>query len=137
MRILIVEDEVRLARHISRALREAGHEPTLYHNGEDALGEAQETQYDLIILDVMLPGIDGFEVLRRLRSKKVDSRVLILTARSEASDRATGLALGADDYLAKPCAMQELVARVAALGRHSPEKAPVKLQVADLTLNLA
>jgi DNA-binding response OmpR family regulator len=136
MRILVVEDEVCLARHISRALTEAGHEPVLLHDGETALGETEQTHYDLIVLDVMLPGIDGFEVLRRLRAAKVDGRVLILTARGEASDRLTSLGLGAD-YLAKPFAVQELLARVTALGRRFPEKARIKLQVADLTLNLA
>jgi len=136
MRILVVEDEVRLARHISRALTEAGHDADLKHDGETALQAARETRYQLIVLDVMLPGIDGFEVLRRLRKGHVDSRVLILTARGELNDRVNGLALGADDYLAKPFAMQELVARVAALGRRYAEKAAVKLQVADLTLDL-
>ena len=115
MRILVVEDEVRLARHISRALTESGHETDLKHDGEVALQAARATRYQLIVLDVMLPGIDGFEVLRRLRKAHVDSRVLILTARGELTDRVSGLALGADDYLAKPFAMQELVARVAAL----------------------
>jgi DNA-binding response OmpR family regulator len=86
---------------------------------------------------VMLPGMDGFEVLRRLRAAKMPTRVLILTARGEVSDRVTGLGLGADDYLAKPFAMQELVARVSALGRRFHEKALIKLQVGDLVLNLA
>lgn len=137
MRILIVEDEVRLARHISRALTTAGHDVTVSHDGETALREANATRYSLIVLDVMLPSIDGFEVLRRLRKARIDSRVLILTARGELNDRVSGLALGADDYLSKPFAMQELVARVAALGRRYTEKAAVKLQVADLTLDLA
>ena len=136
MRILIVEDEVRLARHISRALTTAGHDVVVSHDGETALQEANATRYSLIILDVMLPSIDGFEVLRRLRKAHIDSRVLILTARGELNDRVSGLALGADDYLAKPFAMQELVARAAALGRRYAEKAAVKLQVADLTLDL-
>ena len=136
MRILIVEDEVRLARHISRALTTAGHDVAVSHDGETALREANATRYSLIVLDVMLPSIDGFEVLRRLRKAHIDSRVLILTARGELNDRVSGLALGADDYLAKPFAMQELVARVAALGRRFAEKAAVKLQVADLTLDL-
>jgi DNA-binding response OmpR family regulator len=136
MRILIIEDEVRLAPHISRALTEAGHEPTMVHDGETALGEAEADQYDLILLDVMLPGMDGFEVLRRLRTAKMGNRVLILTARGEVSDRVTGLELGADDYLAKPFAMQELIARVSALGRRFPENAPIKLQVANLVLNV-
>ena len=124
MQILVVEDEVCLAQHICSALTEAGHELTIVHDGETALGEAEEKHYDLIVLDVMLPGMDGFEVLRRLRAAKMDTRVLILTARGEVSDRVTGLRLGADDYLAKPFAMQELVARVSALGRRFPEKAP-------------
>ena len=136
MRILVVEDEVRLARHVSRALTTAGHDAVVLHDGETALGETQQTRYDLIVLDVMLPGVDGFEVLRRLRKSHVDSRVLILTARGELNDRVNGLALGADDYLAKPFAMQELVARVTALGRRYAEKAKAKLQVADLTLDL-
>ena len=132
MQVLVVEDEVRLAQHICRAITEAGHEPTMVHHGETALGEAEKKQYDLIVLDVMLPGMNGFEVLRRLRAATINSRVLILTARGEVSDRVTGLGLGADDYLAKPFAMQELVARVSALGRRFPEKAPMKLQVGDL-----
>ena len=136
MEILVVEDEVRLAQHISRALTEAGHQPVMVHDGETALGKAELKRYDLIVLDVMLPGMDGFDVLRRLRAAKNDTRVLILTARDEVSDRVTGLGLGADDYLAKPFAMQELVARVGALGRRFPEEAPVKLQVGDLVLNL-
>jgi DNA-binding response OmpR family regulator len=137
MRILVVEDEVRLAQHISRALTEAGHEPCMVHDGETALGEVQAQRYDLIVLDIMLPGIDGFEVLRRLRAAKMGTRVLILTARGEVGDRVTGLGLGADDYLAKPFAMQELVARVGALGRRFPEKPAMKVQVGDLVLNLA
>jgi DNA-binding response OmpR family regulator len=136
MEILVVEDEVRLAQHIRRALTEAGHEPVMVHDGETALGKADLNRYDLIVLDVMLPGIDGFEVLKRLRSAKIDTRILILTARGEVSDRVTGLGLGADDYLAKPFAMQELVARVSALGRRFPEKAPMELRVADLVLSL-
>ena len=136
MHILVVEDEVRLARHISRALAAAGHEAVVLHDGEKARKLASETRFDLIVLDVMLPGIDGFEILRHLRKAHVDSRVLILTARGELSDRVNGLALGADDYLAKPFAMQELIARVAALGRRYSEKARAKLQVADLTLDL-
>ena len=137
MRILVVEDEVRLARHISRALLEAGHDPVVVHDGETARGEAAAKQYDLIVLDVMLPGMDGFEVLRRMRADKIDSRVLVLTARGELNDRVTGLALGADAYLAKPFAMQELVARVRALGRRYAEKAPITLEVGDLALNVA
>ena len=137
MRILVVEDEARLARHVASALTEAGHDPIMIRDGETALGEAEQTAFDLIVLDVGLPGIDGFEVLRRMRSNGVSSRVLMLTARGELNDRVTGLQLGADDYLAKPFAMQELLARVRALGRRYPEKPALKLRIADLTLDLA
>ena len=137
MRILVVEDEVRLARQIASALIEAGHDPVVIHDGEVALQEAVEAPFDLIVLDVGLPQMDGFEVLRRLRSRHVASRVLMLTARGEVKDRVTGLQLGADDYLAKPFAMPELVARVRALGRRYPEEPVLNLRVGDLTLDLA
>src|SRR6185312_10530708 len=135
MRVLVVDDEVRLARHVASALTVAGHDPALVHDGESALVEAEKNSFDLIVLDVGLPDIDGFEVLRQMRANKLTARVIMLTARGELSDRVTGLQLGADDYLAKPFAMQELVARIAALGRRYAEKAAVKLQVADLTLD--
>ena len=137
MHILVVEDEVRLARHISRALINAGHETVVVHDGESTLKAASRARFDLIVLDVMLPGIDGFEVLRRLRKAHVDSRVIILTARGEVTDRVAGLSFGADDYLAKPFAMQELMARVRALGRRYAEEPEITLRVADLTLDLA
>ena len=137
MRILIVEDEVRLARHIASALTEAGHDPVVIHDGKVALNEAAGASFDLIVLDIGLPNMDGFEVLRRLRARHVTSRVLILTARGEVKDRVTGLQLGADDYLPKPFAMQELVARVRALGRRYAEDPALNLRVGDLTLHLA
>jgi len=137
MRVLIVEDELRLTRQIASALTEAGHDPTVVHDGESALREAAETAFDLIVLDLGLPQMDGFEVLRQLRSRHVASRVLILTARGEVKDRVTGLQLGADDYLPKPFAMPELVARVRALGRRYAEEPALNLRVGDLTLDLA
>src|SRR5205085_7040501 len=136
MRILIVEDEVRLARHIAAALTEAGDVPVVIHDGEEALRQAVDAPFDLIVLDIGLPRIDGFEVLRRLRARHVSSRVLILTARGQVTDRVSGLQLGADDYLAKPFAMQELVARIRALGRRYPEEPAVNLRVGNLTLDL-
>ena len=136
MRILVVEDEVRLSRHIASALTEAGHDPVVIHDGETALGQIEAEPFDLLVLDIGLPGMDGFEVLRRLRAKKMSHRVLMLTARGELNDRINGLQLGADDYLAKPFAMQELLARVRALGRRYAEEPEVTLRVADLTLNL-
>src|SRR5213082_2178786 len=137
MHILIVEDEVRLARQIASALTEAGHDPTVVHDGEGALDEVTRAPFDLIVLDIRLPGIDGFEVLRRLRAQHLASRVLVLTARGEVRDRVTGLQLGADDYLPKPFAMPELVARVRALGRRYPEEPALSLRVGDLTFDLA
>ena len=108
----------------------------MVHDGETALGEIEDKPFDLLLLDVGLPGIDGFEVLRRLRANHMSHRVLILTARGELNDRVTGLQLGADDYLAKPFAMQELLARVRALGRRYAEEPEVTLRVGDLTLDL-
>ena len=136
MRILVVEDEVRLARQIAAALTEAGHDPITVYDGESALDRALQSSFDLIIIDVGLPGIDGFEVLRRLRSQHGANRVLMLTARGEVRDRITGLQLGADDYLPKPFAMPELVARVRALGRRYAEEPMLSLHVADLVLDL-
>ena len=137
MRILIVDDELPLSRNVTAALTEAGHDPMAIHDGEAALREAANTPFDLIVLDVGLPGIDGFEVLRRMRARKIASRVLMLTARGEVNDRVTGLQLGADDYLPKPFAMQELVARVNALSRRYAEEPALALRVSDLELNLA
>ena len=136
MRILIVEDEAQLARQIAAALTEAGNDPVVIHDGETALTQAAQTSFDLIILDIGLPHLDGLEVLRRLRSRRVTTRVLILTARGEVKDRVTGLQLGADDYLAKPFAMQELLARVSALGRRYPDEPMLNLCVGDLSLDL-
>jgi two-component system OmpR family response regulator len=137
MRILVVEDETRLARQIASALTEAGHDPIVVHDGERALREATSALFDLIVLDIVLPRMDGFDVLRHLRSQHVPSRVVMLTARGEVKDRVAGLQLGADDYLPKPFAMPELVARVNALGRRYPEEPALNLRVADLTFDLA
>jgi DNA-binding response OmpR family regulator len=137
MHILVVEDDAGLARRIASTLTEAGHNPIVVHDGEKALDKTKATPFDLIVLDIILPGIDGFEVLRHLRAQHLASRVLMLTARGEVKDRVTGLQLGADDYLPKPFAMGELVARVNALGRRYPEEPALKLRVGDLTLDLA
>jgi DNA-binding response OmpR family regulator len=136
MRILVVEDDVRLARRIGSALAAAGHDPMIAHSGERALDAATETSFDLIVLDITLPGVDGFEVLRHLCSQDIPSRVLILTARDDVKDRVTGLELGADDCLPKPFAMRELAARVNALGRRYPEEPTLDLRAADLALDL-
>jgi DNA-binding response OmpR family regulator len=137
MHILVVEDDTALARQIAAALTEAGHDPIVVHEGENALEKTKATPFDLVVLDVILPGMDGFDVLQHLRSQHLASRVLMLTARGEVRDRVTGLKLGADDYLPKPFAMGELVARVNALGRRYPEEPTLKLHVGNLTLDLA
>ena len=136
MRILVVEDDIQLARQVGSALTEAGHDSVIVHNGERALDKAKETPFDLIVLDIILPGMDGFDILRHLRSRHMASRVLMLTARGEVKDRVTGLQLGADDYLPKPFVMRELVARVNALGRRYPEEPVLTLRVGDLTLDV-
>jgi DNA-binding response OmpR family regulator len=137
MHILVVEDDAGLARRIASTLTEAGHDPIVVHDGEKALDKTKTAPFDLIVLDIILPGIDGFEVLRHLRAQHLASRVLMLTARGEVNDRVTGLQLGADDYLPKPFAMGELVARVNALGRRYPEEPTLQFRVGDLTLDLA
>jgi DNA-binding response OmpR family regulator len=136
MRILLVEDDVQLARQVASALTDAEHDPIVVHTGEGALDKAKKTAFDLIVLDIILPGIDGFDVLRHLRSQHMARRVLMLTARGAVDDRVTGLQLGADDYLPKPFSTRELVARVNALGRRYPEAPVLNLRVGDLTLDL-
>lgn len=137
MRILVIEDEPLLARHVTRALVRHGHEATARHDGAEGLKVALETQPDLIVLDLNLPGLDGFSVLARLQEAKCRGRVLILTARGEVEHRVRGLKAGADDYLAKPFSMEELVARVEALGRRAatPTAADL-LEVADLLMDV-
>lgn len=136
MTILLVEDEASLAAHVSRALTRAGHEVTHVAEGTGGLKAALSGRFDILLLDVNLPGMDGFELLQRLRKSGSATRVLMLTARSEVNDRVQGLKSGADDYLTKPFAMEELMARVEALGRRGVpvEKADL-LQCGDLTLD--
>lgn len=136
MRILIVEDEVNLAAHLARALEHDGHDPRVVHDGKVALMEARDGSYDLLVLDVELPGMDGLEVLKQLRDLAVKSRVLMLTARGETPDKVAGLTGGADDYLSKPFAMNELVARVNALGGRFVAPTGQTLRLGDLTLGL-
>ncbi|MGO9791411.1 MAG: response regulator transcription factor [Solirubrobacteraceae bacterium] len=135
MRILVVEDEVKLASLIRRGLREEGLLADVAIKGEDALWMAGCTEYDVIVLDVMLPGIDGLETCRRLRADGVRTPILMLTARGEVADRIEGLTVGGDDYLTKPFAFGELIARLHALGRRGEiERLPV-LEVDDLRLD--
>lgn len=137
MNILVVEDEVRLAQALAQILRQEKHRAEVVHNGEDGLYYARNGQYDLIILDVMLPGLSGFEVARRLRDDKNAVPVLMLTAKDEIADKVQGLDLGADDYMTKPFSPEELLARVRALGRRPGEVQYEELTFGDLRLNLA
>jgi two-component system, OmpR family, response regulator len=135
MRVLVVEDEVKLAGLIRRGLREDGVAADVAIRGEDALWMAGATDYDAIVLDVMLPGLDGFAVCARLRDDGVRTPVLMLTARDAVEDRVRGLDLGADDYLAKPFAFDELSARLRALVRRGPLERAVVLEAGDLRLD--
>jgi two-component system, OmpR family, response regulator len=137
MRILVVEDEVKMARLIRRGLREEGMSVDMTERGEDALWMAGSTDYDAIVLDVMLPGIDGFETCRRLREDAVWSPILLLTARDAVEDRVAGLDGGADDYLTKPFSLAELLARLRALARRGPVERPAVLEVGGLRLDPA
>jgi DNA-binding response OmpR family regulator len=137
MYILVVEDEHRLAQVIRRVLEEEGHTVDLAYDGEDGLAMAMEGSHDVIVLDILLPGIDGIEVCQSLRRNRVDTPVLLLTALADVEDRVRGLDAGADDYLGKPFAFQELLARLRALSRRRVEaREPTRLQSADLVLDL-
>ena len=137
MRILLVEDEVKMAALIRRGLGEEGMAVDHAGRGEDAIWRAGSTDYDAIVLDVMLPGMDGFETCRRLRDDGVWSPVLMLTARDAVEDRVAGLDAGADDYLTKPFSFAELLARIRALARRGPVERPTVLEVGDLQLDPA
>lgn len=135
MRLLLVEDSPRLQRSVATALRRSGYAVDLAGDGEEALWLAESNRYDLVLLDRMLPKLDGLEVLRRLRAAGRDTHVLLLTARDSVADRVEGLGAGADDYLVKPFALEELLARVQALCRRAyGTKSPV-LAVADLEID--
>jgi heavy metal response regulator len=138
LHILIIEDERRLAVLVRRALEEEGHVVDLSHDGIEGLDMALGTQYDLLVLDLMLPHLDGIEICRRLRKQGNDARVLMLTARDAVEDRVMGLEAGADDYLVKPFSFSELVARVKALARRQIQaQSEQELRAADLVIDLA
>jgi len=137
MRVLVVEDDVALAAAIRRGLRADGVVADVAVRGEDALWMASATSFDAIVLDVLLPGIDGFETCRRLRADGVWTPVLMLTARDAVGDRVRGLDQGADDYLTKPFALAELLARLRAIVRRGPVERPLRLAVGDLSLDPA
>ena len=137
MRLLIVEDDVKMAALVRRGLIEDGAAVDVARSGEDALWMAASTQYDAVVLDVMLPGIDGFETCRRLRADGVWTPVLLLTARDAVEDRVAGLDGGADDYLTKPFSFAELSARLRALARRGQKERPAVLEVGGLRLDPA
>ena len=137
MRVLIVEDEAKLAGIVQRGLRAAGHAADVAGRGEDALWMASATGYSAILLDVMLPGIDGVETCRRLRARGIRTPVLMLTARDAVADRVAGLDGGADDYLVKPFAFDELLARLRALARRPPGVRPSCVAAGGLVLDPA
>lgn len=137
MRLLVVEDEVKLSNLLKRGLTEAGYAVDAVGDGQHGLWMARENAYDAILLDVMLPDADGFDVCTKLRADGCWSPVLMLTARVEIDDRVRGLDAGADDYLTKPFAFDELLARLRSLTRRAPTQRPAVLNVGELTLDPA
>jgi DNA-binding response OmpR family regulator len=135
MKVLVVEDEVKAAEFLRKALAGENFAVDLCHRGDEALEKALEVPYDVIVLDIMLPGRDGLSVLRVLRERGLNTPVLLLSARSHVNERVDGLNAGADDYLAKPFALEELTARVKALCRRGGESRSVQLRVGNLVLD--
>ena len=135
MRILVVEDEPRMAELLRQGLSEEGHSVIVALDGSEGLSMAEGASFDLLLLDAMLPGEDGFSIVRRLRARRDATPILMLTARDSTRDIGGGLNLGADDYLTKPFSFDELFARVRAAGRRGPLPQPVRLRVGDLELN--
>jgi two-component system response regulator MprA len=137
VRVLIIEDEKRMALLLKKALEEKNHSALTAFTGPDGLSAAQESNFDAIVLDLMLPGLDGFELIRRLRSGGDKTPILVLTARDAVADIVTGLDLGVDDYLTKPFALAEFTARLRAVARRGPADHEPRLKIADLILDPA
>jgi DNA-binding response OmpR family regulator len=135
MRVLVVEDEKKTASFVRKALQAEGFAVDVLHDGQAVSPAVELSPFDVIVLDIMLPGRDGLSVLRQLRERSITTPVLLLTARGEVTERVEGLNAGADDYLCKPFALAELIARVRALGRRGGDQKSVVLRVGDLTLN--
>jgi len=136
MKLLVIEDESKIANLLKKGLEEQGFNVDTSGDGEDGLERATTTPYDAIVIDIMLPKRDGLSVLRTLRTRKVTAPVLIITARGDVNERVEGLNLGADDYMAKPFSMDEVVARVRALIRRVTGESITLYKIADLTMNL-
>src|SRR6185436_12812782 len=135
MRILVIEDEKKTAAFLAKGLREAGFAVDVAIDGETGLKQARATKFDLLIVDIMLPHKDGWDVVAELRRDQVRTPILFLTARDSVRDRVKGLELGADDYLVKPFAFSELMARVRSVLRRSPDKQPERLKIDDLEID--
>jgi DNA-binding response OmpR family regulator len=135
MRVLVVEDEKKSASFIRKTLQAEGFAVDVLHDGSSVLVTASTTPFDVIVLDIMLPGRDGLSVVRQLRERGIGTPVLLLSARGEVRERVEGLDAGADDYLAKPCDLTELMARVRALVRRGGENKAVVMRLADLSLD--
>jgi two-component system OmpR family response regulator len=135
VRVLLVEDDLRMAAAIRRGLRAEGVVADIATSGLDALGMARGRKFDVVVLDVMLPDVDGFETCRRLRAERMWAPIIMVTARDAIEDRVRGLDQGADDYLTKPFSLAELLARLRALARRGPVERPVVLEVGDLRLD--
>lgn len=135
MRVLVVEDEHRIANSIKKGLEQERYAVDVAYNGTDGFDLASTEDYDVIILDLMLPGMDGLDVCKELRNKEIHTSILILTAKGQIQDKVEGLDRGADDYLTKPFSFEELLARVRALTRRPKNSLPVVLTVEDLQLN--
>lgn len=135
MHVLVVEDEEKTASFLKKGFSESNFIADVSHDGLDALARAKKKEYDIIVLDVMIPGIDGWEVMKRLRASGNQTPVVFLTARDSVQDRISGLELGADDYLVKPFAFSELVARIHTVLRRGPVKMPEVIRIADLEID--
>jgi two-component system, OmpR family, copper resistance phosphate regulon response regulator CusR len=136
MRILVIEDEKKTAAFLAKGLREAGYSVDVAYDGEDGLERARASKFDLLVVDIMLPQKDGWEVVSELRRDGVRTPILFLTARDSVRDRVKGLELGADDYLVKPFAFSELLARVRSVLRRAPQRQPQHLRIADLEIDM-
>ena len=135
MHVLVVEDSARLRRYVSKGLRQTGYAVDVAADGEEGLWMAENIDYDVLVLDLMLPKLDGLSILQRLRIQGNKAHILILTAKDTVEDRVSGLDLGADDYLVKPFAMEELIAHVQALARRSYGVKNPRITVGDLTID--
>ena len=135
MKVLIIEDETKLANALSRGLRQESYATEVYNDGEDGLAAALHDEYDLMIIDRMLPGKEGLEIIREVRSKGIRTPVIVLTAKGQIRNRVEGLDAGADDYMVKPFSFEELLARIRALFRRPSDAVDTVLKVGDLTMN--